>query len=148
MVMAPATERFLPFLESAEESALLAAAPVKSFLPDEVVVPQGVRQRAIFVIDEGAVRIERQDRDRAVILAVLGPGQFFGEMSFVDGAPTSAKVVANGPVRLRIIDLLVLDNLSDVDPTFSSRLYRSIAAILVERLRLTSTDLYIQKPWV
>jgi len=146
--MTTATERFLQFLEPAEESALLAAAPVKSFAPDEVVVPQDVRQRAIFVIDEGAVRIERQDRDRAVILAVLGPGQFFGEMSFVDGAPTSARVVANGPVRLRIIDLLVLDNLSDVDPTFGSRLYRSIAAILVERLRLTSTDLYIQKPWV
>jgi CRP-like cAMP-binding protein len=69
-------------------------------------------------------------------------------MSFVDGAPTSARVVANGPVQLRIIDTLVLDNLSEVDPTFGSRLYRSIAAILVERLRLTSTDLYIQKSWV
>jgi CRP-like cAMP-binding protein len=146
--MTMATERFLPFLEPAEESALLAAAPVKSFGPDEVVLPQNVRLRAIFVVDEGAVRIERQDRDRAVILAVLGPGQFFGEMSFVDGGPTSARVVANGPVQLRMIDTNVLDNFSEVDPTFGSRLYRSIAAILVERLRLTSTDLYIQKPWV
>ena len=148
VVMTMATERFLPFLEPAEESALLAAAPVKSFGPDEVVLPQNVRLRAIFVVDEGAVRIERQDRDRAVILAVLGPGQFFGEMSFVDGGPTSARVVANGPVQLRMIDTNVLDNFSEVDPTFGSRLYRSIAAILVERLRLTSTDLYIQKPWV
>ena len=39
-------------------------------------------------------------------------------------------------------------NLSEVDPTFASRLYRSIAAMLVERLRLTSMDLFIQKPWV
>ena len=45
-------------------------------------------------------------------------------------------------------EALVLDNLNEVDPTFDSRLYRSIAAILVERLRLTSTDLYVQKPWV
>jgi extracellular factor (EF) 3-hydroxypalmitic acid methyl ester biosynthesis protein len=133
---------------SCRRKRVLAAAPIKSFLPDEVVLPQDVRQRAIFVIDDGAVRIERQDRDRAVILAILGPGQFFGEMSFVDGAPTSARVVANGPVQLRIIDTLVLDNLSEVDPTFGNRLYRSIAAILVERLRLTSMDLYIQKPWV
>jgi extracellular factor (EF) 3-hydroxypalmitic acid methyl ester biosynthesis protein len=143
-----ATERFLPFLEPAEESALLAAAPIKSFVPDEVVMEQNVRLRAIFVIDEGAVRVERQDRDHVVTLAVLGPGEFFGEMSFVDGAPTNARVVANGPVQLRMIDTAIVDNLSEVDPTFESRLYRSIAAILVERVRLTSMDLFMRKPWL
>ena len=143
-----ATERFLPFLEPAEESALLAAAPIKSFVLDEVVMEQNVRLRAIFVIDEGAVRVERRDRDHVVTLAVLGPGEFFGEMSFVDGAPTSARVVANGPVQLRMIDTAIVDNLSEVDPTFESRLYRSIAAILVERVRLTSMDLFMRKPWL
>ena len=142
------TERFLPFLEPAEESALLAAAPIKSFVLDEVVMEQNVRLRAIFVIDEGAVRVERRDRDHVVTLAVLGPGEFFGEMSFVDGAPTSARVVANGPVQLRMIDTRIVDNLSEVDPTFESRLYRSIAAILVERVRLTSMDLFMRKPWL
>jgi extracellular factor (EF) 3-hydroxypalmitic acid methyl ester biosynthesis protein len=147
-VMTMTTERFLPFLEPAEESALLAAAPIKLFVLDEVVMEQNVRLRAIFVIDEGAVRVERRDRDHVVTLAVLGPGEFFGEMSFVDGAPTSARVVANGPVQLRMIDTAIVDNLSEVDPTFESRLYRSIAAILVERVRLTSMDLFMRKPWL
>jgi CRP-like cAMP-binding protein len=143
-----ASERFLPFLEPAEESALLAAAPIKSYAPGEVVLGQNVKLRALFVIDEGAVRVERQDGDRAIPLAILGPGQFFGEMSFVDGAATSARVVANAPTQLRMIDTAIVDNLTEVDPTFGSRLYRSLAAILVERLRLTSMDLFIQKPWV
>ena len=142
------TEGFLSFLEPAEEKALLAAAPVQSFAPGELVLEQNVRLRAIFVIDDGAVRVERQEGNHAITLAVLGPGQFFGEMSFVNGAPTSARVVANAPTQLRMIDTTVVDNLSEVDPTFASRLYRSIAAILVERLRLTSTELFIQKPWV
>ena len=143
-----ASERFLPFLEPAEESALLAAAPIKSYAPGEVVLGQNVKLRALFVIDDGAVRVERQDGDRAIPLAILGPGQFFGEMSFVDGAATSARVVANAPTQLRMIDTAIVDNLTEVDPTFGSRLYRSLAAILVERLRLTSMDLFIQKPWV
>src|SRR5436190_2942219 len=113
-----ATETFLPFLEPAEESALLAAAPVRSFAPDEVVLEQNMRLRAIFVIDQGAVRVKRQDRDHVVSLAVLGPGQFFGEMSFVNGAPTSAIIVANGSAQLRIIDMTIVDNLSEVDPNF------------------------------
>jgi extracellular factor (EF) 3-hydroxypalmitic acid methyl ester biosynthesis protein len=142
------TERFLAFLDPAEESALLAAAPVKAYAPGEVVLERNVRLRAIFVVDEGSVRVERDDGGHVITLAVLGPGQFFGEMSFVDGAPTSATVVANTATRLRMINTMIIDNLSEVDPSFGTRLYRSIAAILVERLRLTSTDLFIQKPWV
>jgi extracellular factor (EF) 3-hydroxypalmitic acid methyl ester biosynthesis protein len=145
---AMATEKFLPFLEPAEESALLAAAPVKAYAAGEVVFDRNVVMRAIFVVDDGAVRVERQDGNHVATLAVLGPGEFFGEMSFVDGAPTSARVVANAPTRLRMIDTTIVDNLSEVDPSFGSRLFRSIAAILVERLRLTSMDLLIQKPWV
>ena len=143
-----ATERFLRFLEPAEESALLAAAPVKAFASGELVFDHNVPLRAIFVVDDGAVRVEHQDGDHIATLAVLGPGQFFGEMSFVDGAPTSARVVANVPTKLRMIDTAIVDNLSEVDPTFGTRLFRSIAAILVERLRLTSMDLLIRKPWV
>ena len=142
------TERFLAFLDPAEESALLAAAPVKTYAPGEVVLERNVPLRAISVVDEGSVRVERDDGGRVITLAVLGPGQFFGEMSFVDGAPTSATVVANTATRLRMINTMIIDNLSEVDPSFGTRLYRSIAAILVERLRLTSMDLFIQKPWV
>ena len=142
------TERFLAFLDPAEESALLAAAPVKTYAPGEVVLERNVPLRAIFVVDEGSVRVERDDGGHVITLAVLGPGQFFGEMSFVDGAPTSATVVANTATRLRMINTMIIDNLSEVDPSFGTRLYRSIAAVLVERLRLTSMDLFIQKPWV
>jgi CRP-like cAMP-binding protein len=138
----PMVDRFLRFLEPAEEDALLAAAPVKTLKPGDIVVEEGVSQRAIFVVDDGAVRIESGRAE--TILAVLGPGQFFGEMSFIDGAPTSARVVANAPTKVRMIDMITLENLSAVDPTFGARLYRSLAAILVERLRVTSTDLSLQ----
>jgi extracellular factor (EF) 3-hydroxypalmitic acid methyl ester biosynthesis protein len=140
--------QFLRFLEPAEESALLAAAPPKAYAPGEVVVEIGVPLRGLYVIDEGSVRIERPDGDRFASLGVLGPGQLFGEMSFVDGAVTSARVIAHAPTRLRMIDMAVVDNLSEVDPTFGARLFRSLAAMLAERLRLTSMDVLLRKPWV
>ena len=82
-----------------------------------------------------------------VPLAVLGAGEFFGEMSFVDGTPTSARVVADEPTRLRVIDTATVDNLSKADPAFAGRLYRSIAAILAERLRLASMRTYAGQSW-
>ena len=139
--------RFLPFLDPAEESALLAAAPVKSFARDQLVFDQDVSLRAIFLIDDGSVRVEREDRGAMIPLAVLGAGEFFGEMSFVDGTPTSARVVADEPTRLRVIDTATVDSLTKTDPGFAGRLYRSIAAILAERLRLASRRSYADQSW-
>ena len=147
MVTASATGRFLPFLEPTEERALLTAATSKSFDRNQLVVDQDAPLRAIYLIEDGAVRIERQDREKTVPLAILTTGEFFGEMSFVDGEPTSAKVVADEPTRLRVIDEATVDSMVKVDPAFAGRLYRSIAAILVERLRLTSMHLSIDKSW-
>lgn len=138
-----ATERFLAYLELGEESALLGAAPVKTFDRGDILLDQNVSLRAIFVIDVGSVRVERMNGPQAVPLAILSAGEFFGEMSFVDGARTSARVVAREFTQVRVIDVSMVDNMDQTDPTFASRLYRSIAAILVNRLRTTSMDLFV-----
>jgi CRP-like cAMP-binding protein len=147
MTETAADARFLPFLDPAEEGALLAAATPRSFARNELVFDQNVPLRAIYVIEDGSIRIEREERGRTISLAILAAGEFFGEMSFVDGAPTSAKAVADEPTRLRIIDEAIVENLAKTDPSFVGRLYRSIAAILVERLRLTSMHLSLDKSW-
>ena len=103
----------------AEESALLAAAPVQSFARDQLVFDQNVALRAIFLIDDGSVRVEREDRGAMIPIAVLGVGEFFGEMSFVDGTPTSARVIADEPTRLRVIDTATFDSLNKADPGFA-----------------------------
>jgi CRP-like cAMP-binding protein len=141
MVAATQTTRFLPFLDSAEESALLAAAPTKTVDRGQLVLDQNVQLKAIFLIQEGAVRVERREGDQTVPLALLEAGEFFGEMSFVDGEPTSARVIADARTQLRIIDEATVNGLIKKDPAFAGRLYRSIASILAERLRLTSMHL-------
>jgi len=141
MVAATQTTRFLPFLDSAEESGLLAAAPSKTVERGQLVLDQNVQLKAIFLIQEGAVRVERREGDQTVPLAVLEAGEFFGEMSFVDGEPTSARVIADARTQLRVIDETTVNGLIKKDPAFAGRLYRSIASILAERLRLTSMHL-------
>lgn len=147
MVAATAATRFLPFLDPVEEGALLAAAPVRSFARDQLVFDQNVALRAIFLIDDGSVRVEREDRGAMIPIAILGVGEFFGEMSFVDGTPTSARVIADEPTRLRVIDTATVDALTQADPGFAGRLYRSIAAILAERLRMASARAYGDQSW-
>lgn len=52
-----------------------------------------------FLIIDGTVRAEVSAEKRVL----LRPGEFFGEMSILDGGPRSATVVADTPVRLLVI---------------------------------------------
>lgn len=135
-------DRFLTFLDPGEESALLATAVSQVFDTGDVVMAQNAVHQAIYVIDRGSVAIERENGMQYVELAILAPGEFFGEISFVDGAPTSARVVAREPTQVRILTPELVSNLDQPDPTFGHRFYKSLAAILADRLRKTSLNVW------
>jgi CRP/FNR family transcriptional regulator, cyclic AMP receptor protein len=65
------------------------------FAPDHVIARQGEIGTGFFVVVSGGARVIR---DGAVI-ARLGPGDFFGELSVLDGRPRVAQVVADGPTN-------------------------------------------------
>jgi CRP/FNR family transcriptional regulator, cyclic AMP receptor protein len=52
-----------------------------------------------FLIIDGSVRVEVSSEE----FVLLHPGEFFGEMSILDGGPRSATVTADTPVRLLVI---------------------------------------------
>ena len=78
----------------AEGMDRIAAVVVQVEFPAEhVIARQGDIGTGFFVIVSGAARVVR---DGAVI-ARLGPGDFFGELSVLDGQPRLAQVIADGP---------------------------------------------------
>jgi CRP/FNR family transcriptional regulator, cyclic AMP receptor protein len=59
----------------------------------------------LYLILAGQVKITRTGRDgRDVTVAVLGDGNFFGEMSLLDGQPRSASATALQATRLLVLD--------------------------------------------
>jgi len=60
------------------------------FSPDRVIARQGEIGSGFFVITAGSARVVR-DGER---IADLGPGDFFGELSVLDGRPRVAQVIA------------------------------------------------------
>jgi CRP/FNR family transcriptional regulator, cyclic AMP receptor protein len=63
------------------------------FSADHVIARQGEIGTGFFVIVSGGVRVVRDGS----VIANLGPGDFFGELSVLDGQPRVAQVVADGP---------------------------------------------------
>jgi CRP-like cAMP-binding protein len=63
------------------------------FPTDHVIARQGEVGTGFFIVARGSVRVVRDGQT----LATLGPGQFFGELSVLDGRPRNAQVVAAEP---------------------------------------------------
>jgi CRP/FNR family cyclic AMP-dependent transcriptional regulator len=86
---------FLAALDASNREALAAAAKRRRFRRGETIFHKDDPGESLFIIDEGSVRIylpSPQGTD--LTLAVLGPGDFFGDMALLDGRPRSASAEA------------------------------------------------------
>ena len=81
------------------------------------------------MIVEGSVLVERGDEE----LAVLGPGEFFGELSVIDQMPRSASVRATMPTRTLALASWDLLDLIEADPKLSLNLIKGLAARIREQ---------------
>ncbi len=70
----------------------------------EVVFQEGDLGDTMFVIRKGRVRITKRVRGGEKTFAVLGPGEFFGEMAILNGAPRSATATAADDITLLEVD--------------------------------------------
>jgi hypothetical protein len=88
----------IPFfapLDADERKKLADAATLHVFNAGEVIIREEDPGRSIYVILDGKVRVfTRNHKGEELELAVLGPSQFFGEMSFLTGKPRSGSVGA------------------------------------------------------
>ena len=76
----------------------------KKYKKGNIIVLEKEMGAALFVIITGKVKVVRTDEDgREVILSIFGPGEFFGEMSLLDGLARSATVVATAKSELFMI---------------------------------------------
>jgi CRP/FNR family cyclic AMP-dependent transcriptional regulator len=89
--------RRVPLLGSLSEmqlSTLAAASVRRSFPKGRTIVAEGEPSQSLYILLSGRAKVQRSDAEgKEVILAMLGPGEFFGEMSLIDDAPRSASVI-------------------------------------------------------
>ena len=111
--MQPATQMTLEALRSVPLFASLdddAARELRSLLSDKTVPQntrlfrQGDKGDAMYLIESGRVRISiRDEEEQEVILAELAQGDFFGEMSIIDGRQRSADAKVIDDAQLAIL---------------------------------------------
>ncbi len=91
-------------LEEKDFQRIIKLGLRQKYKKGNIVVLEQESGAALFVIITGKVKVVRTDEDgREVILSMFGPGEFFGEMSLLDGLARSASVVATVKSELFMI---------------------------------------------
>ena len=103
----------------------------------DVVFREGDEARDMFVLVSGEMEVlKRSKRGIEARVALLGPGDWFGEMSIVDVQPRSATVRALAPSRLLRITAGDLDALYRFDLKSYALIVLNVARELSRRLRV------------
>jgi uncharacterized protein (TIGR02266 family) len=116
---------------------LLLTSGKESHKAGDVIFKEGSHGSAVYVLSTGKVEISKVVRGKKVVLDILGPGDVFGDMSYLDPAPRSATAVALEDTDLELLDRDFLDQaFNQIDSDF-----RRIICTLVRRLRKTDENL-------
>lgn len=85
---------FLRYLPAGALSNLIHEASLVSIVPGSTIVDEGEPGDAMFVIVHGAAKVLHSIDEQSLPLAIIGPGDYFGEWSVMTGAPRTATVTA------------------------------------------------------
>jgi CRP-like cAMP-binding protein len=102
--------------------------------PGTAIVHEGVRPNAIFVVIRGAFSVDIETLADEP-LARLGAGELIGEISFLEGSPASATIVADEESAVLAVDNQLLNQRIGEDTAFAARMYRAFALVAERRLR-------------
>jgi len=128
-----AAARLFEGVDAAGMDAIAAVAVEVSFASGHVIARQGDIGSGLFVITEGRARVSRDGRP----LAELGPGDFFGELSVLDGRPRTAQVSAVEATTCLALSTWDFEAVVNAQPGVALAILRGLAA----RLRaLTEAD--------
>jgi CRP-like cAMP-binding protein len=113
----------------AEGMDRIAAVAVEVEFPaGHVINRQGEIGTGFFVVVAGMVRVVRDGAE----VAQLGPGDFFGELSVLDGKPRNAMVAAIGPTTCLAIATWDFEATLLANPAVTLAILRGVAARLRE----------------
>ncbi|HUH99684.1 MAG TPA: cyclic nucleotide-binding domain-containing protein [Nitrososphaerales archaeon] len=88
-------------LKEKQLKSILSSGKQKSYPAGSVIEKEGEDGVAFYLVLEGRVEVRRKGR----VLANLGAGDFFGEMSLLDKIPRSSDVAATVPTTCLVVPI-------------------------------------------
>ena len=132
-----AFKELFPLFNSASPDTLATLQDIvveHEYPTNRAVLMEDAWGNAVYFIASGWVKVRRHVGDNVFTLAILGKGDFFGEMAILDESPRSTDVIALSPVKLFSISAQQF-----IQTLFNdAQLHHRMLQLMVKRLRQTN----------
>jgi len=119
-----------------ELKVLQKVAVLKTFPKNTILFSEGDPSDSFYVVSKGKVNVGINDEEgREIILSMLGPGEYFGEMALLDGEPRCAFVMTKEKTQLFIISKKNFQTLLISNPEIMFNLLKGLQKRLREANR-------------
>ncbi len=139
----------IPFFEdlSAKQLKTLSVhLHERRYEEDEYLFEVNHPAAALFIVARGEVIVESSSvREGATELAIIKSGEFLGELALLDSSPRSASARATKPTHAYSLFRGDLVRLEKEHPEIASKIYRTLAWVIGERLKATNRQVGIIK---
>ncbi len=135
-----AFSELFPLFNTADSETLeglLSIAVEHEYPAERAVLMEDAWGNAVYFVVSGWVKVRRLSGEDSSTLAILGKGDFFGEMAILDESPRSTDVVALSHVKLLSVSAQRFIQTLFKDPQLHHRLLQ----LIVRRLRMTNIRL-------
>ena len=135
--------RLFPLMSTASPQTLewlLSVATEHEYPAGRAVLMEDAWGNAVYFVVSGWVKVRRTVGEDSVALAILGRGDFFGEMAILDEFPRSTDVIALSRVQLLSIPRESFIEILFKDP----QLHHRMLQLMVRRLRHVNTRLQMR----
>lgn len=103
----------------------------KTYRPGEIIVKQGEIGDCMYVIQDGAVDVLKEENGVQTVVDTMHTGDIFGEMAIIDHTVRSSTVRASTPVRILTIDKKTFIRRVQEDPSLAL----SVLKVMSQRVR-------------
>jgi len=88
------SDRFFQKLDQGLQSELFLQGEISKYAHRALVLSAGEISGKLHILIDGMIKVTRSEHEKHLTLAVLHPGDMFGELSMINGRPTTADIVA------------------------------------------------------
>jgi len=114
---------------------MLVFSTVLEYRPGEQVIVGGAESRSLYYVEKGSVEVSYRLAETRMVVALIGPSSFFGEIGFFDGVSRVRDIRAIQDTTVRLFDNENVLHMRDEDPVLYGDFIALMARSICEKFR-------------
>lgn len=131
---------FLRGFSDQQAAELLARSDVIDYQPGDVVIKEGEESYGMFCLMTGQAEVVVTRAGEQIVVAMITPGDIFGEMGFVARSKRNASIVIREPAQVLVLSEPEFKRFAKKDPALALSLMQNLFVMVVERFNFRTQE--------